>query len=142
MARSKFRIVCVSRFVEYKGHRFIVEALSQLARQGMPIELIMVGQGPLRQEIERSARQRLAKVTILDDEISGDLSLLRTAQLYIHGSWQTSTGHAEALGLALLEAQAVGTPVVAFNSGGVGEAVVHGKTAYLAPEKDVDTHEC
>ena len=44
----------------------------------------------------------------------------------------------EALGLVNLEAQAMGVPVVAYDSGGVGETVVDGVTGRLAPERDVD----
>ena len=40
-------------------------------------------------------------------------------------------------GIVHLEAEAVGTPVIAFDSGGVGEAVDNNKTGYLVPEKDV-----
>lgn len=137
--RVKNRVVCVSRFVDVKGHRFIVEALAKLTQSGIPIELIMVGQGPLRDGIEREARLKLAKVTVLDDQSQDEVAaLLCTAQLYIHGSYRTPTGQAEALGLSILEAQAVGTPVVAFDSGGVGEAIISGKTGYLVPEKDVN----
>ena len=136
--RVKGRVVSVSRFVEYKGHRFIIEALAELAKAGIPMELVMVGQGPLRDVIEREARQRLPKVIVLGDQSQDEiLELHRSAQLYIHGSYRTSTGHAEALGLSVLEAQAVGTPVVTFDSGGVGEAVQSGISGYLVPEKDV-----
>ena len=136
--KSRTEFVCVSRFVEYKGHRFIIDALTRLTKGGVPIELIMVGQGPLRNEIERAARKGIAKVTVLQDQSQSEIiSLLRTAQLYIHGSYRTPTGHAEALGLSILEAEAVGTPVIAFDSGGVGEAVDNNKTGYLVPEKDV-----
>jgi colanic acid/amylovoran biosynthesis glycosyltransferase len=136
--RVKGRVVSVARFVEYKGHRFLIEALERLAKGGIPVELVMVGQGPLRDVIEREARQRLPKVVVLGDQSQDEiLKLHRSAQLYVHGSYRTSTGHAEALGLSILEAQAVGTPVVAFDSGGVGEAIQSGKSGYLVPEKDV-----
>lgn len=138
IARAPHRVVCISRFVEYKGHRFVIEALAALQRSGMAIELIMVGDGPLRVQVEEAARKVLASVTVLRDQSQGEVvDLLRSAQLYLHGSYQTETGHAEALGLSILEAQAVGTPVVAFDSGGTSEAVVQGKTGYLVPERDV-----
>jgi glycosyltransferase involved in cell wall biosynthesis len=136
--RVKGRVVCVSRFVEYKGHRFVIDALAELNRSGLPTELVLVGEGPLRNEIEKDARKKLAQVVVLTNQSPAQIvSLLRTAQLYLHGSYRTSTGHAEALGLSVLEAQAVGTPVVAFDSGGVGEGVSRGRSGYLVPEKDV-----
>jgi glycosyltransferase involved in cell wall biosynthesis len=136
--RMPGRVVSVARFVEYKGHRFIIEALAELTKAGIPLELVMVGQGPLREAVEREARQRLPKVTVLADQSQDEiLDLLRSAQLYVHGSYRTATGHAEALGISVLEAQAVGTPVVAFDSGGVGEAMAAEKSGYLVAEKDV-----
>jgi glycosyltransferase involved in cell wall biosynthesis len=52
-----------------------------------------------------------------------------TARLYIHGSYVLENGHADALGSAILEFQAVGTPVVAFDSGGVAEGIDPGRSA-------------
>jgi glycosyltransferase involved in cell wall biosynthesis len=55
----------------------------------------------------------------------------------VHGSVTLGNGHAEAMGISNLEAQAVGTPVVVFDSGGVGEAIRHGKTGFKTAERDV-----
>src|SRR5262249_43874248 len=46
------------------------------------------------------------------------------------------SGVEEAFGMVYIEAQAVAKPVVAFDSGGVSEAVSHGQTGLLAPERD------
>ncbi|HHY49859.1 MAG TPA: glycosyltransferase, partial [Alphaproteobacteria bacterium] len=73
--------------------------------------------------------ERLSQAEIVD--------LLAGARIYLHGSVTLPNGHAEALGLALLEAQAVGTPVVAFDSGGVAEAMLPGETGFAVPERDV-----
>lgn len=137
--RSALRIVSIARFVEYKGHRLMIEALEKVAASGVQFEFVMVGQGPLREEIESHARKRLRSVTIFDSlpqaEIAG---LLAEARLYLHGSVTLANGHAEAFGLANVEAQAVGTPVVAFDSGGVAEAVVQGQTGFAVAERDTE----
>ncbi|MDR3471998.1 MAG: glycosyltransferase [Devosia sp.] len=138
LARLPGRVVSVARFVEYKGHRFIVDALAKVAEGGVPVELVMVGQGPLRQEIESYARKRLAQVSVLDNLSQGEIAdLLATAKVYVHGSVALDSGHAEAFGIANLEAQAVGTPVVAFRSGGVAEAMIEGRTGDAVAERDV-----
>jgi glycosyltransferase involved in cell wall biosynthesis len=130
--------VCVSRFVEYKGHRFLIDALEMVARAGVPIELVMIGDGPLRGEIERLARSRLPAVTVLQNQSQTAVrDMLLSAQAYVHGSVTLENGHAEAMGISNLEAQAVGTPAVVFDSGGVGEAIVHGKTGFKTAERDV-----
>ncbi|WP_416068161.1 glycosyltransferase [Rhizobium sp. ZK1] len=135
--RRKGLVVSVARFIEYKGHRYMIEALSHAAAQGNPIEFVMVGDGPLRGEIEALARKSLPKVTIYENLSQLHIrNLLAEAELYLHGSVTLENGHAEAFGLANLEAQAVGTPVVAFRSGGVGEAVEDGATGFLVAERD------
>jgi glycosyltransferase involved in cell wall biosynthesis len=47
-----------------------------------------------------------------------------------------SDGDSEGLPIALYEAQASGLPTVAFASAGIPEVVIHGKTGFLAPERD------
>jgi colanic acid/amylovoran biosynthesis glycosyltransferase len=138
LQREPGRVVSIARFVEYKGHRFIIDALARVAEGGVPVELVMVGQGPLRQEIESYAKKRLARVRVLDKLSPLEIAdLLATAQVYVHGSVVLDSGHAEAFGIANLEAQAMGTPVVAFRSGGVAEAMIEGRTGDAVAERDV-----
>jgi len=133
------RVVSISRFVEYKGHRYIVDALAEVQKSGIPVELVMVGQGPLRQEIESYARKRVAQVEVIDRLTQLEIAdLLATARVYVHGSVTLDSGHAEAFGITNLEAQAVGTPVVAFRSGGVAEAMIDGQTGTAVGERDVN----
>lgn len=137
-SRVAGRVVSIARFVEYKGYRYMIDALARVAARGVPVDYVMVGDGPLRGELEAYARKALPQVTVhprlSQEEIRAELG---RAQLYLHGSVTLDNGHAEAFGIANLEAQAVGTPVVAFRSGGVGEAVEEGRTGLLASEKDV-----
>jgi glycosyltransferase involved in cell wall biosynthesis len=132
-------VVSVARFVEYKGHRYIVDALRRVHAAGVPVELVMVGQGPLRAEIEAYARQHLPQVEVIDAVSQTEIAaLLASARVYVHASVTLEDGHAEAFGMANLEAQAVGTPVVAFRSGGVAEAMVEGRTGIAVPERAVE----
>lgn len=136
--RRRNLVVSVARFIEYKGHRLMIEALSRVAARGVPVEFVMVGTGPLRDEMESLARKSLPDVTILENQSQRQIrDLMAQARLYLHGSITLENGHAEAFGLANLEAQAVGTPVVAFRSGGVGEALEDGGSGFLVPERDV-----
>jgi glycosyltransferase involved in cell wall biosynthesis len=135
--RRTSRVVSIARFVEYKGHRHMIDALADVVGGGVPVEFVMVGAGPLRAEIEEYARSRLPDVKILDKLSQTEIvELLASARLYLHGSVTLENGHAEALGLANLEAQAVGTPVVAFDSGGVAEAMDNGTTGFAVAERD------
>lgn len=132
------RVVSIARFVEYKGYRYMIDALAQVAAQGVSVDYVMIGDGPQAAETIAYARNRLPSVThharLTQEQIRAELG---RAQLYLHGSVTLDNGHAEAFGIANLEAQAVGTPVVAFRSGGVGEAVEERGTGLLAAERDV-----
>jgi len=55
----------VARFVDVKGHRYIVEAIERVAAAGRAGRVGHVGREPLRGEIERLAKIRLPKVTVL-----------------------------------------------------------------------------
>jgi colanic acid/amylovoran biosynthesis glycosyltransferase len=130
-------VVTVGRCIDCKGHRYMIDALARVARQGLPIEFVMVGGGPLASEIEAYARRQLPKVTIHPQLTQPEIrTLLGEAELYLHGSVTLVNGQAEAFGMANLEAQAVGTPVVAFRCGGVGEAVEHKRSGLLVTERD------
>lgn len=138
LARSRRRVVSIARFVEYKGHRLMIDALAEVAAAGTPVELVMVGEGPLRGEIEAYARRRLPEARVMDHVSQPEIvDLLAGARLYLHGSITLDNGHAEAFGLANIEAQAVGTPVVAFDSGGVAETMEAGHSGIVVPERDV-----
>jgi len=134
------RVVSIARFVEYKGYRYMIDALARVAARGVPVDYVMIGDGPEAAATLEYARASLPSVThharLSQDAIRAELG---QAQLYLHGSVTLDNGHAEAFGIANLEAQAVGTPVVAFRSGGVGEAVEEGRTGLLAEERDVAT---
>lgn len=136
--RKPGRVVSIARFIEYKGYRYMIDALAEVVRAGVPVDYVMIGDGAEREETEAYARRHLPSVTVhrrLDQD--GIRRELGQAQIYLHGSVTLANGHAEAFGIANLEAQAVGTPVVAFRSGGVGEAVEEGRTGLLSAERDV-----
>ncbi|GAC1359806.1 MAG: hypothetical protein NVSMB3_07500 [Acidobacteriaceae bacterium] len=64
---------------------------------------------------------------------------MRRARLLSVPSITAANGDAEGFGMVFAEAQACGTPVVSFASGGIAEAVRHGETGLLAPEGDWQT---
>jgi glycosyltransferase involved in cell wall biosynthesis len=95
-------------------------------------QLLVVGDGAARPEIEAMlgalGRGRVAFAGLVaEDALPG---LYAAADLYV---WPALR---EAYGLALLEAQAAGVPVVAGNDGGVAEVVADGRTGVLVPARD------
>lgn len=109
------------------SYRVLAEALSRLGR--MPWQLVIAGAGPAEKKVRRlfeSFGERVRWAGILPPEQLRQL--YRAADLFV---WPAVK---EAFGMALLEAQAAGLPVVAGRSPGVASIVVDGKTGILAPE--------
>jgi glycosyltransferase involved in cell wall biosynthesis len=98
--------------------------------------LTVIGDGPLRDEIKAMfAGLPSGRISWVGEVPPGDVAkFLAQADLYC---WP---GCGEAYGLAYLEAQAAGTPVVAQDTAGVPEVVLNGTTGLLTPAGDVDAY--
>lgn len=97
-----------------------------------PWHLTIIGDGPCRGEVEALfAPHPPASVSFL-----GECGPERVARELAHASIYAWPGCGEAYGLAYLEAQAAGLPVVAFETAGVPEVVVNGKTGLLTAAGD------
>ncbi len=133
------RIVTNGRLIEWKGHSVLIEALAMLKKRGKHALLTLIGEGPLRTELEEKALElgvdvrvrfldRLPNRAIYDE-------LLRS-HIYAHPSRRLPGGEEEGLGLAVQEAMAVGLPVVATATGGIPESVINGETGLLVEHSD------
>jgi glycosyltransferase involved in cell wall biosynthesis len=111
------------------SYRVLGAALARLL--GRPWRLAVIGDGPARAEVEAALAPVADRVdwcgAAREEEIP---SLLRAADLCL---WPAVN---EAYGLALLEAQAAGIPVVAGRTGGVGDVVADGESGVLVPVGD------
>ncbi|WP_051297387.1 glycosyltransferase [Brevibacterium album] len=130
-------VVFVGRLVEVKGVTDLLTAVSALAAQGRPLRVAVVGEGPLREELEQSAASSAAQVEFLGRLSPSDVrSVLRRARVFCAPSRTAPSGAAEGFGMVYLEAAAEGLPIVAYAHGGVPEAVADRQTGLLAPEGD------
>lgn len=109
----------VARLVAYKRIDVAVAAANQLRRR-----LVVVGDGPERRRLEAMAGPTVEFMGRRDDEEIADLYARCRAFLF--------PGF-EDFGIAPVEAQAAGRPVIAFGAGGARETVVDGKTGVLFP---------
>ncbi|MFM7489947.1 MAG: glycosyltransferase [Actinomycetota bacterium] len=132
-------VVFVGRLAAVKGIDIAVRAMAVVRRSHPSARLTVVGDGPLRSEMEELAVSLGVDVTwrgaLPFDQVLDELS---TATVVVAPSITATNGQPEALGLSLVEAQACGIAVVASRSGGIPETVVDGVTGLLAEEGSVD----
>lgn len=129
--RSEGEIVLctVARLHRQKGLHELVRATELLSKQGLRVKAIVIGDGPLRNELLALVRELKANVILLG--FQEDVSrFIEAADIFVLPSlW-------EGFGLALIEAMRSSKPVVATRVGGIPEVVQDGLTGILCPPGD------
>jgi colanic acid/amylovoran biosynthesis glycosyltransferase len=129
------RLVCVGRLCEQKGQLLLIEAAKRLAIAGIEFELILVGDGPLRSEIENLVEQyNLQKHVKITGWASGDEVL----EQIIGSQAMVLPSFAEGLPVVLMEALALGRPVISTYVAGIPELVEPGINGWLVPAGSVE----
>ncbi|WP_244341599.1 glycosyltransferase family 4 protein [Thermus thermophilus] len=123
------RLAMVARFAPPKDHALLLKALSGLKE--LPWSLDLVGEGPLLPQAKALAEALGLgeRVRFLGKRLDVDRVLAEAQVFVLATNW-------EGLPLSVLEAMRAGLPVVATGVGGVGEAVVEGKTGFLVGRGD------
>lgn len=128
-------VLFVGSLIARKGLMFLVEAAKRVVAKWVDVQFLVAGEGPLRGSLEEAIKRAgmAANFVFLGSVRDELLSLLyNCADVFVLPSVQ------EGQGIVLLEAQATGKPVVAFDIGGVGEVVCRGETGLLVDRGDVD----
>ncbi len=127
----------MGRLVEVKGCAYLIRAFAELVKTEKRANLVVIGDGPLRNQLEQLAANLGVKATFLGVQPSSVVrEWLARSRIFCVPSITAESGEREGFGVALVEAQAMGTPVVSSWSGGIPEAVKHGETGLLSPERD------
>ncbi len=132
---SPCRLVCVGRLDVEKGHMVLLEAIGRLIADRVACEFILIGDGPLREQIQaRIAELGLEEFVVLAGSVptSELCSHIQAARCLIVASL------AENLPSVILEAFALERPVIATCVGGIAELVVPGVNGWLVPAGSVD----
>jgi colanic acid/amylovoran biosynthesis glycosyltransferase len=129
------RLVCVGRLCEQKGQLLLVEAAARVLRKGLPLELVLAGDGEMRQEIERL----VASLGIGEYvRITGWVSSSEVRELMLASRALVLPSFAEGLPVVIMEAMALGRPVLTTFVGGIPELVRGGEEGWLFPAGDVE----
>ncbi len=116
----------VGRYVNQKGHRYLVEAASAVVADHPDVVFLLVGDGPLRDALRsRIARAGLQRHFVLTGMVDRVDAILAGADLMVHAAVE------EPFGIALIEAMRAGIPIVATRVGGIPEVVLDGRSGIL-----------
>lgn len=131
-------VLFVGRLTEKKGCKYLIQAMAEVQAKMPEVELVIIGDGSLKANLEELAgkllihRYRflgLQPPTVVQN-------WMNRASLLVAPCVTTSQGDSEGLPNVVLEAQAMGLPVVSTIHAGIPEAVIHGETGFLAEEQD------
>ncbi|HTI84036.1 MAG TPA: glycosyltransferase family 4 protein [Acetobacteraceae bacterium] len=127
-------LVLPGRLTEWKGHGVLLEAIARMGRRDVCCVLVGAEQGRVRYTARLVARAEtlgIADRLRLAGECDDMPAALMAADIVVHASTQ-----AEAFGRVVVEAQALGRPVIAADLGGPAETVEHGVTGWRVPAGD------
>jgi len=129
------RLVCIGRLVEQKGQLLLIEAARRLAAIRSDFQLVLVGDGPLRGEIEAlvsrldlGGRVRMAGA-VSTEQLRAEILAARALVL---------PSFAEGLPMVIMEAMALRRPVIATYIAGIPELVRPSIDGWLVPAGSVD----
>lgn len=117
--------VAVGRIVAYKRFDLIIDAFNILGRK-----LIVIGNGDQLLKLKKRAKENISFTGYLDSTQVNEI--ISKAKAFIHIG-------IEDFGIAPIEAQACGTPVIAYKAGGIVETVLDGKTGILFEKQQVSS---
>ncbi len=125
----------VGRLVPEKNQIALIEALDCLARTGRKLHLLIVGDGPLRGDLEQTARRfGVAGMVTFLGEVEDVRPALAAMDLFVLPSTSVET-----FSNAALEAMAMGSPVILSGIGGATEMVTDGTEGYIVPVAQLGT---
>lgn len=113
---NKFIVLFVGRLVEVKGVRELLEAIPKIRK---PAKVVVIGDGPLGEEVKREAFKNQSKLLFLGRVNNSELpNYYNSADVLI-----VPSTHEEGFGRVILEALACGTPVIGSERGAIPEAM-------------------
>ncbi len=116
----------IGALTDHKGQTYLIDAAPQILEKMPQARIFIIGEGELRSSLEAQIRRlNLEGKVILtgyQEQIGDALSAMDVFVL---------SSHLEGLCTSLLDAMLMGVPVVATNTGGVPDAIIHGETGIL-----------
>jgi hypothetical protein len=126
-------------WLRLKGFDYLIDACAELARRGLEFTCEIIGDGPLRGDLEARIRKlNLSGQVHLVGSLSQGavLEKLGSADIFALASVTDAQGASDVFPTVIIEAMAAARPVVSTHLAGIPESVVHGETGLLVPPED------
>jgi glycosyltransferase involved in cell wall biosynthesis len=137
------RISNIGRFVDWKSQHILVEAAALLVAQGFAeFKIDFVGDGELLKECRNLADELgVAENCIFHGAVKHDrvAEIISTSHLYVHTASIGQYGQTETFGVSMLEAVAMGKPVIYFKVGGIPEIFEQVTTPYFSGVNEISS---
>ncbi len=133
------RIISIGRLVAFKGFDHLIDACGELARRGLDFICEIIGDGPLRDELQAKIDMlKLShRVKLLGSLSQGAvIEKLRVADIFALASVTDRQGASDVFPTVIIEAMAAARPVVSTQLAGIPELVAHGETGLLVAPSD------
>ena len=133
IGRDETVLGIIARLVEQKGHRYLIEAFAKALRQNRNLRLLIVGSGELEDDLkDRAQKAGVSHMVIFTGYRADTIDLLSAIDIFVHPSlW-------EGFGLSVLEAMAMGKPVIASRVSALPELIEDTLSGFLVAPKDAD----
>lgn len=127
---DNFLVGIVAHLADHKGHKYLIQATKLLKEVAPKIKVIIVGEGPLKMELNRQVKEIDVEDMVFFLGFRKDVpQILASLDLFVLSS------HMEGMGSILMDAMACRLPVVATKVGGIPEVVIQGETGLLVPPR-------
>jgi colanic acid/amylovoran biosynthesis glycosyltransferase len=128
-------LVCVGRLAEQKGQLVLVEAAGKLVSEGINLKITLVGEGPMRKPIEDAVHRLSLEGRV---RIAGWMGAEGVLDEILKARALVLPSFAEGLPVVIMEALALGRPVISTYVAGIPELVEPGECGWLVPAGSVD----
>ena len=132
-------LIFVGRLVEKKGVADLLEAMSLLQIKRPYLRLLVVGHGPLEQDLRKLAdRLQLGDTVEFLGKVPNEClpSILQRSSLAVLPFRIAGDGDMEGLGLVAVEAMGCGLPVIVGDVPAIHDVITHGKTGWIVPAQN------
>jgi len=136
VSEDRKTILYVGRIVREKGIFTLLDAFEKLREQGKDVSLVLVGEGPLKEDLAKEVLRRKLNDRV---KLAGFVDEKKLVSLYNSSDAFVLPSHYEPFGMVALEAMASRVPVVVSDVGGLSEIVEDGITGVKVPASNPST---